>query len=132
MKRIGYDGSKYQFRDVDGSIWESAEGSRYGRLTQVSGPDPTRALTLGTERMWAPVEQTECESSTENDEESQRESTEQPPRRRFTDFAQILPETEPIMHNDDWKMIAPFLLLVCLVILLVWRMLRVNTAPNAE
>ncbi|KAK8087925.1 hypothetical protein PG997_002886 [Apiospora hydei] len=41
MVRIGYDADDqtYTFRDTsDGSIWESAPGSQYGRLTRISGP----------------------------------------------------------------------------------------------
>ncbi|KAM0819297.1 putative LysM domain-containing protein [Seiridium cardinale] len=40
MTRIGYDADDqtYTFRDADGSIWESAPGSRYGSLHRVSGP----------------------------------------------------------------------------------------------
>jgi hypothetical protein len=34
MTRVGYDADtqRYTFRDADGSLWESAEGSRYGTL----------------------------------------------------------------------------------------------------
>lgn len=41
MVRIGYDADDqtYTFRDTsDGSIWESAPGNQYGRLTRISGP----------------------------------------------------------------------------------------------
>ncbi|KAK7941292.1 peptidoglycan-binding LysM domain protein [Apiospora aurea] len=41
MVRIGYDADDqtYTFKDTsDGSIWESAPGSQYGRLTRISGP----------------------------------------------------------------------------------------------
>ncbi|ORY66232.1 uncharacterized protein BCR38DRAFT_340146 [Pseudomassariella vexata] len=40
MERIGYDADEeiYTFRDSDGSIWQSAPGSRYGQLRRVSGP----------------------------------------------------------------------------------------------
>ncbi|KAK8050688.1 LysM domain-containing protein [Apiospora phragmitis] len=44
MVRIEYDADDqtYTFRDTnDGSIWESAPGSQYGRLTRVSGPSST-------------------------------------------------------------------------------------------
>jgi hypothetical protein len=44
MTRIGYDADEevYTFRDTDGSIWESAPGNQYGRLTRVSRPPPPR------------------------------------------------------------------------------------------
>lgn len=41
MTRVGYDADTqvYTFQDADGSYWESAPGSQYGRLTRVgSGP----------------------------------------------------------------------------------------------
>ncbi|KAI2623943.1 hypothetical protein GGS26DRAFT_565242 [Hypomontagnella submonticulosa] len=40
MTRIGYDADDqtYTFRDTDGSIWESAPGNKYGRLSRISGP----------------------------------------------------------------------------------------------
>ncbi|KAM0259349.1 hypothetical protein ACHAQJ_003381 [Trichoderma viride] len=41
MSRVGYDADTqvYTFQDADGSYWESAPGSQYGRLTRVgSGP----------------------------------------------------------------------------------------------
>jgi hypothetical protein len=36
MKRIGYDADtgRYYFKDTDGSIWQSSEGSEYGELTK--------------------------------------------------------------------------------------------------
>ncbi|EHK26899.1 uncharacterized protein TRIVIDRAFT_215015 [Trichoderma virens Gv29-8] len=40
MTRVGYDADSqvYTFQDADGSLWESAPGNQYGRLTRVSGP----------------------------------------------------------------------------------------------
>ncbi|OAK93834.1 hypothetical protein IQ06DRAFT_298966 [Phaeosphaeriaceae sp. SRC1lsM3a] len=37
MQRVGYDADteRYTFRDADGSLWESAPGSRYGELRPV-------------------------------------------------------------------------------------------------
>lgn len=43
MTRVGYDADTevYTFQDSDGSLWESAPGCRYGKLTQVGhAPDP--------------------------------------------------------------------------------------------
>ena len=44
MQRIGYDADEqiYTYRDADGSIWESAPGNQYGRLTRVSGPPTSK------------------------------------------------------------------------------------------
>jgi hypothetical protein len=41
MKRIAYDADtqKYTFRDADGTLYESAPGSRYGELTPVRSSD---------------------------------------------------------------------------------------------
>lgn len=57
MTRIGYDADTetYTFRDADGSIWESAPGSRYGNLTKISNgsaaarraAQPTGAVARG-------------------------------------------------------------------------------------
>ncbi|KAI1103752.1 hypothetical protein F4804DRAFT_332929 [Jackrogersella minutella] len=40
MTLIGYDSDdqSYTYRDTDGSIWKSAPGTRYGKLTCISGP----------------------------------------------------------------------------------------------
>ncbi|KAL7953853.1 hypothetical protein V8C34DRAFT_40517 [Trichoderma compactum] len=40
MTRVGYDADTqvYTFSDIDGSLWVSAPGNQYGRLTRVSGP----------------------------------------------------------------------------------------------
>lgn len=41
MTRVGYDADTqvYTYRDADGSYWEGAPGSQYGRLTKVSNAD---------------------------------------------------------------------------------------------
>ncbi|KAI1822299.1 carbohydrate-binding module family 50 protein [Xylaria intraflava] len=43
MQRIGYDADEqtYTFRDVDGGIWESAPGNRYGQLRRVTTTQPS-------------------------------------------------------------------------------------------
>ncbi|KAI0137027.1 hypothetical protein BJ170DRAFT_589978 [Xylariales sp. AK1849] len=58
MTRIGYDADDqtYTYRDTDGSTWESAPGSQYGRLTRVSGPPQPRD-TDGSTRESAPGRQ---------------------------------------------------------------------------
>jgi hypothetical protein len=49
MQRIGYDADteRYTFRSTDGTLYESAPGSRYGELTRV-GHDPEQTPE------WAP------------------------------------------------------------------------------
>ncbi|KAK8021579.1 peptidoglycan-binding LysM [Apiospora arundinis] len=50
MVRIGYDADDqtYTFRDTnDGSIWESAPGNQYGRLTRISGPTSSSSSAGG-------------------------------------------------------------------------------------
>ncbi|KAH6916597.1 hypothetical protein BKA70DRAFT_305852 [Coprinopsis sp. MPI-PUGE-AT-0042] len=46
MKRIGYDADagRYYFKDADGSVWQSAEGSEYGELTKVSNSPSSLVL----------------------------------------------------------------------------------------
>lgn len=43
MRRVGYDSDTqvYTFQDADGSYWESAPGSQYGRLTRVGEDSPS-------------------------------------------------------------------------------------------
>ncbi|KAK3331708.1 hypothetical protein B0T19DRAFT_85709 [Cercophora scortea] len=44
MTRVGYDADTqvYTYRDTDGSYWEGAPGSQYGRMHCVKGPDAPR------------------------------------------------------------------------------------------
>ncbi|KAK3681656.1 hypothetical protein B0T22DRAFT_299872 [Podospora appendiculata] len=44
MTRVGYDADTqiYTYRDTDGSYWEGAPGSQYGRMHRVKGPDAPR------------------------------------------------------------------------------------------
>jgi hypothetical protein len=95
MKRVGYDADSqtYTFRDTDGSLWESAPGSHYGKLTEIEGP-----------------------SSAENPEIDSRGSP--PPRQRVTDFGQ---DDDPAVRCEGCKLLTPFFLIISFVLLLVWR-----------
>lgn len=47
MTRVGYDDDTqvYTFKDNDGSYWESAPGSQYGQLTQISSSSNANAAS---------------------------------------------------------------------------------------
>ncbi|KAH7402244.1 hypothetical protein DE146DRAFT_460006 [Phaeosphaeria sp. MPI-PUGE-AT-0046c] len=54
MERVGYDADteRYTFRDADGSLWESAPGSRYGQLRpmgQRASPEDVEAMNVAIE-----------------------------------------------------------------------------------
>jgi len=118
MRRVGYDADTqtYTYRDTDGSLWEGAPGARYGKLTQIEGPNPARRRT-------PPPLPPRVKDDT------LRESSDQRSTRRFTDFGQVdHNEDPPVVRHEDWRLLAPFLLLVCLVLLLIWHMLSGNTA----
>jgi len=118
MRRVGYDADTqtYTYQDVDGSLWEGAPGARHGKLIQIQGPSPARETpSPGTK------------------DDPPRQSSDQRPTRRFVNFGQIdHNEDPPVVRHEDWRMLAPFLLIVCLVLLLVWHMLSGSTAtvPN--
>jgi len=107
MQRIGYDADTqvYTYQDTDGSIWEGSEGARYGQLRQVSGPNPNRSRPQSPRTGLA-----EDESLLENGENNLS-----------------------VRHKDDsWRYLAPFFLLVCLFLLLVFRLMRGGSSdPSA-
>jgi hypothetical protein len=123
MRRIGYDADTqtYTYRDdADGSIWEGPPGSRYGKLTQIEGPKPARRRTPPPSPPPLPPRKKD---------DSPRESNDQRSTRPFTDFGQVHQnEDRPVVRREDWRMLAPFLLLVCLFLLLIWHLLSGNTA----
>jgi hypothetical protein len=51
ITRIAYDADTqvYTYRDADGSLWKSAPGQRYGRLSRVGSPTPLRTLKTANE-----------------------------------------------------------------------------------
>lgn len=117
MRRVGYDADTqtYTYRDADGSLWEGAPGARYGKLTQIEGPTPARRRT--------PPPPPRAKDN------SPGESSDQRSTRPFTDFSQVdQNEDPPVVRHEDWRMLAPFLLLVCLILLLIWHMLSRSTA----
>jgi len=99
MHRIGYDADTqvYTYQDADGSIWEGSEGARYGQLRQVSGPNPALSRPQSPRLGLA-----EGEALLENGESSLSDS----------------------YKDDSWRYLAPFFLLVCLFLLLVFRLLH--------
>jgi len=135
MRRVGYDADTqtYTFRDSNGSLWESAPGNRYGRLTQIGGStrEAPSSVSMKSYRV-SIAELREDEENPRQSSENLPESTERPPRRRFTDFGNLTQSDDPVIRREDWRLLAPFMLLVCLVLLLVWRMLKVNTAADGN
>ena len=132
MRRIGYDADTqtYTYRHSNGSVWEGAPGNRYGTLTPIRGPTYTvrPSADEGTDGRSSPA----SDQEPTKDDENPRESTMQSLRRRFTDFGQLAQHDDPVIRREDWKLLAPFLLLVCLVLLVVWRMLKVDTATDID
>ena len=122
MRRIGYDADTqtYTYRDADGSLWEGAPGARYGKLTQIEGPKPAQRRTPPP----SPPPRHKDHS-----DDSPVESTDQRQTTSFTDFSQVdHNEDPPVVRNEDWRLLAPFLLIVCLFLLLIWHILNGNTA----
>lgn len=116
MRRVGYDADTqtYTYRDADGSLWEGPPGARYGKLTQIEGPTPSRRRTPSPPRA---------------KDHAPRESSDQRSTRRFVDFSQVDQiEDRPVIQHEDWRLLAPFLLIVCLVLLLIWHILSGGTA----
>jgi len=106
MKRIGYDSDtgRYYFRDADGSIWQSAEGSEYGDLTKVSDP-PKSLLSTG----------------------SDNDDVEATPRTRdgYQPLHQDLNRTmaaSRIATQNAYRTFFPFFLIIAVFLLLVWRL----------
>ena len=119
MRRIAYDADTqiYTYRDADGSLWEGAPGARYGPLTRVEGPKPARRRTPPP----PPPPRHKADSPVESTD--QRQTT------PFKDFGQLdHNEDPPVVRNEDWRLLAPFLLIVCLSLLLIWHMLIGGTA----
>jgi hypothetical protein len=98
MQRVGYDtdSQTYTFRDTDGSLWESAPGNYYGKLTQIGEPN-----------------------GAENPEMDSRASP--PARPRFKDFGQIVRDDDPAVRHEGCKLLTSFLFIIRLARLLVRR-----------
>jgi hypothetical protein len=105
MQRVGYDTDSqiYTFRDTDGSLWQSAPGNYYGKLTQIENP-----------------------SSAENPDSEMDSRTSPPPRPRFKDFGQTARDDDPAVHHEGCKLLTPFLFIIRLVLQLLVRRGLVN------
>src|SRR5436190_18956487 len=120
MRRVGYDADTqtYTYQDTDGSVWEGAPGARYGKLTQIGRPNPPRSRTPSPPSPSPPPPPPRAEDN------SPRESSNRRVTRRFSVFGRAdHNEDPPVVRNEDWRILAPFLLIVCLVLLLIWHML---------
>jgi hypothetical protein len=107
MRRVGYDADTgvYTYQDADGSYWEGSPGARYGELH--------RGMALSLSKL----------------------------RLTHTDASFVVGDGEPPESNDDdhllgtpkqqeqhiidpaWRMMAPFLLLICVFLLGVYVLL---------
>jgi hypothetical protein len=104
MRHVGYDAdaATHQYRDVDGSLWQSAPGNRYGRLRLVSRPPPPtdrgvagvagvgRSATVASagSGKWARRE-SQASTLVGDDEKKGEVVRSQRRRRRFTSFDQL-------------------------------------------
>ncbi|KAJ4000150.1 hypothetical protein F5050DRAFT_1804377 [Lentinula boryana] len=102
MERIGYDSDsgRYLFRDRDGSVWQGPEGAEYGEMTRVSAPN---------EAQEAPM--------------------------RSDGYQQLATDnTAPLafrhhVNTNDYRTLAPFFLLIGVVLLLVWKFASYEWSP---
>jgi hypothetical protein len=122
MRHVGYDADAetHQYRDTDGSLWQSAPGNRYGRLRLVHRPAPPTGKGSDERRR----SRKEGGKGTEVDDKlprrSHRESASSlaepapppyPRRRRFTSFDQLYERGEshraprPSEGGDDGGML---------------------------
>ncbi|KAH6874985.1 hypothetical protein BKA70DRAFT_1479011 [Coprinopsis sp. MPI-PUGE-AT-0042] len=105
MKRIGYDADagRYYFKDADGSVWQSAEGSEYGELTKVSNSPSSLVL----------------EDNDNNDDlEGSPRSAQYPVC--YSQF-ELLPH--PMSKFAHTAPLFPFFLIIAVFLLLVWRLI---------
>jgi hypothetical protein len=97
MERTGYDSDtgRYYFRDRDGSTWQGPEGAEYGELTRIS-------------------------------EGSAQEDVESGPTRADGYRPLATDSNRPIafrhhVNANDYRTLAPFFLLIGVVLLIVWK-----------
>ncbi|KAI1081404.1 hypothetical protein F5B20DRAFT_535982 [Whalleya microplaca] len=101
MVRIGYDADDgtYTFRDTaDGSVWESAPGNRYGRLTCVSRPQPKPAEVLPPA---AKRDEQENEQGLGTSVRTSSEQKQQPPY-EFTSFETDFQDISTLQPQPVW------------------------------
>ncbi|KXN85774.1 hypothetical protein AN958_10957 [Leucoagaricus sp. SymC.cos] len=101
MKRVGYDADtgRYYFRDNDGAIWRSAEGSQYGELTKVAELPSSLASTTALD-----------------DDDLEAAPT-------HSNGYQLLSTESTMAHKPHININAfPFFLIIAVIVLLVWRL----------
>lgn len=105
MARIGYDADeqRYYFRDRDGSIWRSAEGSEFGELTKVS------------DAPLAPINE-DLEASPGTRRQGGYELL-------STDPHAPLAYSQHPMDVNPYRTLFPFFLIIAVVLMLVWRLI---------
>ncbi|KAJ3757081.1 hypothetical protein EV360DRAFT_46767 [Lentinula raphanica] len=112
MKRIGYDSdtARYLFRDGDGSVWQGPQGAEYGEMTRVSGP---------------------------NNDQGTQDFIEEAPTRSDGYQPLATDNNAPLafrhrVNTNAYRTLAPFFLLIGVVILLVWKFAFYEWSPPAD
>jgi len=113
MKRIGYDSDtgRYYFKDSDGSIWQSAEGSEYGELKKVSDAPKNLALEA--------VDDDDDLEATPRTRDGGYQMLDQDPNRTTA--------ASRIATQNAYRSLFPFFLILAGFLLLIWRLV---VAPN--
>ncbi|KAI0931229.1 hypothetical protein AcW1_001315 [Taiwanofungus camphoratus] len=111
MKRVGYDADtgKFYFHDRDGTLWEGAEGARYGEMRRVSGAP---AVVTGMDESGDGVNDLEAASG--------RADGYQP---LAVDPDQPLRPDHGGSNSSAYRMLFPFFLLIVVALLLVFRLI---------
>jgi len=111
MKRIGYDAdtTRYYFRDQDGSFWQGAEGSEYGEMTRVDRLPSSVVLDDDENR----GDDVEAYASPRTHSRGYQPLS--------TDLSR--PMADSSMNMGSYRSLFPFLLIIAVVLLLVWRLI---------
>jgi LysM domain-containing protein len=115
MQRVGYDADTgvYTYQDADGSYWEGSPGARYGELRRGTAQSQARSILTHTN---ASVVVGDGEPPESNDDDHLLGTSK---------------KDQPVI-DPAWRMMAPFLLLICVFLLGVYVLLggRLWWAPS--
>lgn len=130
MERVGYDADTqtYTYQDTDGSYWEGAPGARYGNLTRgmfcsFSGYPELHLRFANT--VCKTVSSNYNRTSTDDPESDPLQNTERREGRNHSDMIDD-------MEKRDWRLFAPFVVLCCVILLLIFRFLKGGPAPGTH
>ncbi|KAJ3526320.1 hypothetical protein NM688_g8275 [Phlebia brevispora] len=107
MKRVGYDADsgKYYYRDQDGSLWEGESGAQYGEMKKVES---------------APIALDDVhEDNGDIEAAGLRADGYQPVA---VNEGGRFPHLPRLSSNSPWRSLFPFLLIIVVVLLLVFRL----------